>query len=137
MESSGHGRANAWCMIVFHLYTNFRKEAAIDRLGAPATAISGLRQQQQRKRTDQHNYQGYDKLIAHVTSDTAERQVETGSAFIGTPADIVDMIRAYNDKVGGIDSVSLHFAPSNMQVNAAERSLRLFAREVMPKLATL
>jgi alkanesulfonate monooxygenase SsuD/methylene tetrahydromethanopterin reductase-like flavin-dependent oxidoreductase (luciferase family) len=83
------------------------------------------------------DYPGYDKLIAHVTSDSAERQVCAGSAFIGTPADIVEMVRAYNDMVGGIDSVSLHFAPSNMPIDAAERSLRLFSREVMPKLATI
>src|SRR5581483_1454140 len=62
------------------------------------------------------DYPGYDKLIAHVMSDTAERQVAAGSAFIGTPADIVEMIHAYNDKVGGIDSVSLHFTPGNMPV---------------------
>jgi alkanesulfonate monooxygenase SsuD/methylene tetrahydromethanopterin reductase-like flavin-dependent oxidoreductase (luciferase family) len=83
------------------------------------------------------DYPGYDKLIAHVSNDTAERQVRDGSAFVGTPADIVDMIRAYNDKVGGIDSVSLHFTPGNMPAVAAERSLRLFAREVMPKVAAL
>jgi alkanesulfonate monooxygenase SsuD/methylene tetrahydromethanopterin reductase-like flavin-dependent oxidoreductase (luciferase family) len=83
------------------------------------------------------DYPGYDKLIAHVTSDSAERQVRAGSAFIGTPADIVEMVSAYNDMVGGIDSVSLHFTPSNMPVDAAERSLRLFSREVMPKLATI
>ena len=45
------------------------------------------------------------------------------------------MIRSYNDKVGGIDSVSLHFTPGNMPVDKAERSLRLFSAEVMPKLA--
>jgi alkanesulfonate monooxygenase SsuD/methylene tetrahydromethanopterin reductase-like flavin-dependent oxidoreductase (luciferase family) len=39
------------------------------------------------------DYPGYDKLIAHVTSDSAERQVRAGSAFIGTPADIVEMVR--------------------------------------------
>lgn len=83
------------------------------------------------------DYPGYDKLIAHVSNDTAERQVRDGSAFIGTPADIVEMIRAYNDKVGGIDSASLHFAPGNMPLEAAERSLRLFAREVMPKVKDL
>jgi alkanesulfonate monooxygenase SsuD/methylene tetrahydromethanopterin reductase-like flavin-dependent oxidoreductase (luciferase family) len=83
------------------------------------------------------DYPGYDKLIAHVSSDTAERQMRDGSAFIGTPAEIVEMIRSYNDKVGGIDSVSLHFTPGNMPVEAAERSLRLFAREVMPKVAGL
>ena len=80
------------------------------------------------------DYPGYDKLIAHVSSDTAERQVRDGSAFIGTPADVIEMIRSYNDKVGGIDSVSLHFTPGNMPVEAAERSLRLFAREVLPKV---
>jgi alkanesulfonate monooxygenase SsuD/methylene tetrahydromethanopterin reductase-like flavin-dependent oxidoreductase (luciferase family) len=83
------------------------------------------------------DYPGYDKLIAHVSSDTAERQVAAGSAFIGAPADIIEMIRSYNDKVGGIDSVSLHFTPGNMPVDKAERSLRLFSAEVMPKLAAL
>ena len=83
------------------------------------------------------DYPGYDKLIAHVSSDTAERQVRDGSAFIGTPSDIIEMIRSYNDKVGGIDSVSLHFTPGNMPVEAAERSLRLFSREVLPQVAAL
>ena len=64
----------------------------------------------------------------------AERQVRDGAAFIGTPADIVEMIRSHNDKVGGIDSASLHFSPGNMPADMAERSLRLFAREAMPKL---
>jgi alkanesulfonate monooxygenase SsuD/methylene tetrahydromethanopterin reductase-like flavin-dependent oxidoreductase (luciferase family) len=83
------------------------------------------------------DYPGYDKLIAHVSSDTAERQRAAGSAFIGSPADIVEMIRSYNEKVGGIDSVSLHFTPGNMPVDKAERSLRLFASDVMPKVASL
>jgi len=83
------------------------------------------------------DYPGYDKLIAHVSSDTAERQVRDGSAFIGTPADIVEMIASYNGKVGGIDSVSLHFTPGNMPVEAAERSLRLFASEVLPTVKGL
>jgi alkanesulfonate monooxygenase SsuD/methylene tetrahydromethanopterin reductase-like flavin-dependent oxidoreductase (luciferase family) len=83
------------------------------------------------------DYPGYDKLIAHVSSDTAERQVQAGSAFIGSPSDIVEMIRSYNDKVGGIDSVSLHFTPGNMPVDKAERSLRLFSAEVLPKVVGL
>jgi alkanesulfonate monooxygenase SsuD/methylene tetrahydromethanopterin reductase-like flavin-dependent oxidoreductase (luciferase family) len=83
------------------------------------------------------DYPGYDKLIAHVSSDTAERQMAAGSAFIGSPADIAEMIHSYNDKVGGIDSVSLHFTPGNMPVEKAERSLRLFSAEVMPKLEAL
>ncbi|MBM3528390.1 MAG: LLM class flavin-dependent oxidoreductase [Alphaproteobacteria bacterium] len=83
------------------------------------------------------DYPGYDKLIAHVSSDTAERQMRDGTAFIGTPSEIVEMIRAYNDNVGGIDSVSLHFTPGNMPVEAAERSIRLFSKDALPKLAGL
>jgi alkanesulfonate monooxygenase SsuD/methylene tetrahydromethanopterin reductase-like flavin-dependent oxidoreductase (luciferase family) len=83
------------------------------------------------------DYPGYDKLMAHVLSDSAEKQVQGGSAFIGTPADIVEMLRSYNERVGGIDSVSLHFTPGNMPVEIAERSLRMFSKEVMPKVAGL
>ena len=83
------------------------------------------------------DYPGYDKLMAHVLSDTAEKQVQGGSAFIGTPADITEMLHNYNDRVGGIDSVSLHFMPGLMPVENAERSLRLFAEVVLPKVAGL
>jgi alkanesulfonate monooxygenase SsuD/methylene tetrahydromethanopterin reductase-like flavin-dependent oxidoreductase (luciferase family) len=83
------------------------------------------------------DYPGYDKLMEHVLSDSAERQMAAGSAFIGTPADIVEMLRSFNEKVGGIDSVSLHFTPGDMPVEMAERSLRLFSKEVMPKVKEL
>ena len=81
------------------------------------------------------DYPGYDKLMAHVLNDSAEAQVAKGSAFIGSSADIVEMIRSFNGKVGGLDSISLHFTPANMPVEVAERSLRLFSREVMPQVA--
>jgi alkanesulfonate monooxygenase SsuD/methylene tetrahydromethanopterin reductase-like flavin-dependent oxidoreductase (luciferase family) len=83
------------------------------------------------------DYPGYDKMMQHVLNDSAEAQVEKGSAFIGTPAEIVEMIRTFNDQVGGLDSISLHFTPADMPVEAAERSLRLFSREVLPKVAAL
>jgi alkanesulfonate monooxygenase SsuD/methylene tetrahydromethanopterin reductase-like flavin-dependent oxidoreductase (luciferase family) len=75
--------------------------------------------------------------MAHVLADSAEKQMQAGSAFIGTPADIAAMLASYNDRVGGIDSVSLHFTPANMPVEMAERSLRLFSKDVMPKMARL
>jgi alkanesulfonate monooxygenase SsuD/methylene tetrahydromethanopterin reductase-like flavin-dependent oxidoreductase (luciferase family) len=83
------------------------------------------------------DYPGYDKMIAHVTSDTIEKQIGQGIGWIGTPAEIVDMIRGYNDKVGGIDSASLLVMPSSMPAAMAEKSTRLFAREVLPKVKTL
>lgn len=83
------------------------------------------------------DYPGYDKMIAQVSSDTIENQIGQGVGWIGTPDDLAQMIRDYNEKVGGIDSASLLVMPSTMRVEHAERSMRLFAREVMPKVAGL
>jgi len=83
------------------------------------------------------DYPGYDKLMEHVLNDSAQAQVSKGSAFIGTPGDIIEMIRTFNDRVGGLDSISLHFTPGNMPVEAAEQSLRLFSREVLPTVGAL
>ncbi len=83
------------------------------------------------------DYPGYDKMIAHISSDTIENQMGQGIGWIGAPADLIDMIRGYNEKVGGIDSASLLVMPSTLPAAAAERSMRLFAREVMPKVAAL
>ena len=42
---------------------------------------------------------------------------------------------AYDRAVGGFESASLHILPHRMPVAAAERSMRLFARDVMPRFA--
>jgi len=139
-RSAGHP-GNGHVMNTFFMFcAPTRDEAMANGLGPCNQHLRGLADSAKEWLTggaSTKDYPGYDKLIAHVSSDTAERQVEAGSAFIGSPGDIVDMIRAYNDRVGGIDSVSLHFTPGNMPVENAERSLRLFARDVMPKVAGL
>jgi hypothetical protein len=74
-------------------------------------------------------------MIAHIASDTIENQMGQGIGWIGTPVELVEMIRGYNFKVGGIESASLLVMPANMSAEAAEKSMRLFSREVMPKVA--
>ncbi len=83
------------------------------------------------------DYPGYDKMIAHISSETIENQIEQGVGWVGSPADLVNMIRDYNKKVGGIDSASLLIMPSNMAAKYAEQTVRLFARDVMPKLGDI
>jgi alkanesulfonate monooxygenase SsuD/methylene tetrahydromethanopterin reductase-like flavin-dependent oxidoreductase (luciferase family) len=135
-RSAGH-RGNGHVMNTFFMCCMPTREEAM-HFGLPASNqhLKGLADAAKEwlSGASTKDYPGYDKLIAHVSNDTAERQVRDGTAFIGTPADIVEMIASYNDKVGGIDSASLHFTPGNMPVEAAERSLRLFSRAVMPKV---
>jgi alkanesulfonate monooxygenase SsuD/methylene tetrahydromethanopterin reductase-like flavin-dependent oxidoreductase (luciferase family) len=77
------------------------------------------------------------QMVSVCRAQQTRLAIQAGSACIGTPPDIVEMLRSYNERVGGIDSVSLHFTPGNMLVEMAERSLRLFSKEVMPKVSGL
>jgi alkanesulfonate monooxygenase SsuD/methylene tetrahydromethanopterin reductase-like flavin-dependent oxidoreductase (luciferase family) len=83
------------------------------------------------------DYPGYDRMIAAISKETFEDQVAKGVGLVGTPKDVIEMVRAYASDVGGLEAASLHVVPSTMPVDAAERSMRHFAAEVMPHLAAL
>ena len=78
------------------------------------------------------DYPGYDKLIDVMKRETFESQVEKRSAWVGTPADIREMIIEYDRSVGGFDEASLQVNVGNLSLDDARDSMRLFAAEVMP-----
>ena len=82
-------------------------------------------------------YPGYDRMIAQISKETFEDQITKGVGLVGTPVDVIDMVRNYAGEVGGFESASLHVLPSTMPADVAERALRHFASEAMPKLAAL
>jgi alkanesulfonate monooxygenase SsuD/methylene tetrahydromethanopterin reductase-like flavin-dependent oxidoreductase (luciferase family) len=77
------------------------------------------------------DYPGYDKTIAHLKSATMESMVDSGAAWIGSPADIVDTIRRLMNTVA-FEHASLQVNFNLIPQSEALRSLRLFAQEVMP-----
>ena len=81
------------------------------------------------------DYPGYDRMIAQLSQESFEDQISKGVGLIGTPADVIDMFSSYASDVGGFETASLHVLPSTMPAEAAERAMRLFASEAMPKLA--
>ncbi len=83
------------------------------------------------------DYPGYDKAIAQLREENFEQQVAKGFAWVGTPADILESMMGYHDKVGGFEIASMLVTPSTMPVEPAERSIRLFAQHVMPRVAAL
>ncbi len=83
------------------------------------------------------DYPGYDRMIAAISKETFEDQVAKGVGLVGTPKDVIEMVRAYANDVGGLDSASLHIVPSTMPADVAERSMRHFAAEAMPALASV
>src|SRR6202166_3855322 len=83
------------------------------------------------------DYPNYDKIIAGLAKETFESQVEKGAAWIGTPDRIVGQVRAYQALVGGFESASMQVNFNLVSRADAERSMRLFAKEVMPKVGRL
>ena len=82
------------------------------------------------------DYPGYDKMIAEFAKESWQTQVDKGVAWIGTPKRLVEMIRGYAAEVGGWEIASMQVNFGVMAKDKAEASMRLFAKEVMPKLRT-
>jgi alkanesulfonate monooxygenase SsuD/methylene tetrahydromethanopterin reductase-like flavin-dependent oxidoreductase (luciferase family) len=83
------------------------------------------------------DYPGYDQIIEGLRRETFESQVEKHAAWVGSPGRIVEQIHEYDATVGGFDIASLQVNFNDVAVNDAERSMRLFATEVMPAVRPL
>ncbi|MGQ0663280.1 MAG: LLM class flavin-dependent oxidoreductase [Pseudomonadota bacterium] len=131
----GHGRV----MLAFHMLCapSAAEAAAIAReplnrylksLVAAASAWT--------EGTSSKDYPGYDKIIEGLRHETFETQVEKGGAWMGSPDDIAHQIADYSSRVGGFEIASLQVNFNTVPVDAAERSMRLFADQVMPRFAS-
>jgi alkanesulfonate monooxygenase SsuD/methylene tetrahydromethanopterin reductase-like flavin-dependent oxidoreductase (luciferase family) len=80
------------------------------------------------------DYPGYDKVIAALRASNAAEQIASGAAWIGSPAEIALTIARLEDQLGGFEHASLQVNFNTMPFAAALASMRLFAREVMPRL---
>jgi natural product biosynthesis luciferase-like monooxygenase protein len=80
------------------------------------------------------DYPNYDKLIGGLSKETFETQVEKGAAWVGTPETIAKQIRDYQQMVGGFEIASMQVNFSAIPLKDAERSMRLFAQEVIPSV---
>jgi alkanesulfonate monooxygenase SsuD/methylene tetrahydromethanopterin reductase-like flavin-dependent oxidoreductase (luciferase family) len=83
------------------------------------------------------DYQGYDKSISRIGGFTLDGQIESGAAWVGTPDEIKTIIRQFESKVGRFEHASLQINFGTLDFAEAQRSMRLFAREVMPAFAPL
>jgi alkanesulfonate monooxygenase SsuD/methylene tetrahydromethanopterin reductase-like flavin-dependent oxidoreductase (luciferase family) len=80
------------------------------------------------------DYPGYDKIIAALRASNAAEQIEAGGAWIGSPAEIAATIARLQRDFGGFEHASLQVNINTMSFEPAHASMRLFAREVMPRV---
>ena len=82
--------------------------------------------------TASKDYKGYGDSIGRMKNFTLENQIEARGALVGTPEEIKNIIRNLEDKVGKFESASLQINFGTLPLAEAQKSMRLFAREVMP-----
>jgi alkanesulfonate monooxygenase SsuD/methylene tetrahydromethanopterin reductase-like flavin-dependent oxidoreductase (luciferase family) len=82
------------------------------------------------------DYPGYDKVIAGLRAANAGEQIASGSAWIGTPDEIAATLARLQHEFGVFEEASLQVNFNKMPYDAALASMRLFAREVMPRFDT-
>ena len=81
------------------------------------------------------DYPGYDKIIAALRASNAAEQIASGGAWAGSPDEIAATIARLQHEFGGFEHASLQVNFNTMAFAPALASLRLFAREVMPRFA--
>jgi len=81
------------------------------------------------------DYPGYDKIIAALRASNAAEQIASGGAWVGSPDEIAATIARLQREFGGFEHASLQVNFNAMPYAEALASMRLFAREVMPRFA--
>ncbi|MFL6798403.1 MAG: LLM class flavin-dependent oxidoreductase [Xanthobacteraceae bacterium] len=81
------------------------------------------------------DYRDYDKSARRLRSFTLDGQIEAGGAWVGTPDEIKSIMRRAVGSIGEFEHASLQINFGMLGLSDAQRSMRLFAREVMPAFA--
>jgi alkanesulfonate monooxygenase SsuD/methylene tetrahydromethanopterin reductase-like flavin-dependent oxidoreductase (luciferase family) len=137
-RAAGHP-GNGQVMLAYHMFCAPTRKEAVDVAREPlnrylhslVTAASAWTEGLSSK-----DYPGYDKIIAGLAAETFESQVEKGAAWVGSPEEIAEKIAMYNDLVGGFEVASLQVNFNTIPLDAAQRSMRLFAEKVMPRFGS-
>jgi alkanesulfonate monooxygenase SsuD/methylene tetrahydromethanopterin reductase-like flavin-dependent oxidoreductase (luciferase family) len=79
------------------------------------------------------SYPGYAEVIKELDTMTMDRVQREKRAFVGAPDRVIDLVRSARELFGDIEP-SLSLLWGNFPYEQAERSLRLFAAEVMPRV---
>ena len=81
------------------------------------------------------DYPGYDRIIAALSRDTFESQVEKCAAWVGTPSRILDTVASYRRQIGDFEVASLQVNFNDIALADAQASMRLFGEKVLPRLS--
>jgi len=85
--------------------------------------------------TTSKDYAGYDKMVEKLKAESYETQVESGSAWVGTPADVRAAIDRVREEYGGFEHASMQVNFFDLGLEDAMGSMELFSQEVIGHVA--
>jgi alkanesulfonate monooxygenase SsuD/methylene tetrahydromethanopterin reductase-like flavin-dependent oxidoreductase (luciferase family) len=87
--------------------------------------------------TTSTDYKGYDKKYEQLKAQTMESMIASGSALIGTPAEVIGQLERLSERIGGFEHASMQVNFHVLPQDEALRSMKLFGSTVIPALANL
>ena len=81
------------------------------------------------------DYRDYDKSMRRLRSFTLDGQIASGGAWVGTPEEIKAIIARVVESIGRFEHASLQINFGALDFREAQKSMRLFAAEVIPHFA--
>jgi alkanesulfonate monooxygenase SsuD/methylene tetrahydromethanopterin reductase-like flavin-dependent oxidoreductase (luciferase family) len=131
-REAGH-RGDGEVMLAFHMFCHADAERAREIARAPLHGyFRALTEAARGFSPDSKDYRDYDKQVEKIKAFTLESQIAAGSAWIGSPDEIKLSIRHVLDTIGPFEHASLQINFSSIPFAEAQKSMRLFAAEVMP-----
>jgi alkanesulfonate monooxygenase SsuD/methylene tetrahydromethanopterin reductase-like flavin-dependent oxidoreductase (luciferase family) len=82
--------------------------------------------------TSSSDYPGYDKIISGLKNQSYDSLVAEGSAWVGTPAEVVQQIQAFRDRSGPFEIASMQVNVCGLSRDVAANSMKLFSETVAP-----
>ncbi|MEV0278512.1 LLM class flavin-dependent oxidoreductase [Streptomyces sp. NPDC050610] len=88
-------------------------------------------------RRESSAYRGYSGFGWMLRGLQPKKLITEGGVIAGSPATVIDRIRAFNDDIGGVDEILWQIDFGAMPLAEAGQSLSLFCDKVLPEVKTL
>jgi len=125
-------------MVAFHMFCHEDARQARDIARAPIEEYFRALNEavgDWSRGTTSKDYRDYDKTMRRLRSFTLDGQIESAGAWVGTPDEVKAIIRRAIDAIGKFEHASLQVNFGTLDAREAQKSMRLFAAQVMPEFA--
>jgi alkanesulfonate monooxygenase SsuD/methylene tetrahydromethanopterin reductase-like flavin-dependent oxidoreductase (luciferase family) len=129
----GHGSI----MFATHMYCAPTRAQAIAESREHLAGYFGMLQEATAdwQKISSKDYPNHPEMLKTDQRAELDRMLEGNALWIGTPDEIAERIKRYQETVGSIEHASLQVNFHAMPVERAEKSIRMFAEQVIPRFA--